>query len=84
MNNYQYSVPVIFGTNNPGTAHCVSVMGGTWYVLDGNTNVNFCHHVKMDRGCPVEAIVDADTFTADICIESAGELFEQLEENGYV
>jgi hypothetical protein len=51
--------------------------GGSWYVCDGSTNVNFTYD-ELEDGVDVEEISDSDTHSVNSPITSEEELADEL------
>ena len=52
--------------------------GGSWYAIDGSTNVNFTYD-DID-GQDLEQLADLDMFTSDAPIESEEDLEREVED----
>ena len=52
--------------------------GGTWYAVEGSSNVNFTF-AELTDGVDVETVEDVDTFTWPEGIDSEDELIEAIE-----
>lgn len=75
------------GTYGSGKRQCdvftYEECGGTWYAVDGSTNVNFTHD-DLSEGVNVEELRDSDTFTASEPIRSEEDLEAAVEDQGAI
>ena len=73
----------IQGTYGSGKTPCQVITatdrnGGTWYAVEGSSNVNFTHD-EIAPGVDVETLADSDTFTWPAGIDSEETLLEAIE-----
>lgn len=66
-----------YGTKNPCTIYTIEKDGGTWYAIEGSSNVNFTNDEVHD-GVNVEGLHDEDYFSADSPIDSLEDLEKEL------
>lgn len=78
-----FEISGFYGTNNRCTIFTIEKDGGTWYAVEGSTNVNFTD-IEVHDGINVEELNDLDYFSADNPIESLEDLEKELNdyENG--
>jgi len=69
----------IYGSGKtPCEIFTAEARGGTWYVIEGSSNVNFTYN-ELEDGVDVETVSDADCFTWSSGINSEEELEEAIE-----
>lgn len=66
-----------YGSNKTETYVYDCRRGGSWYVCDGSTNVNFTYD-ELEDGVDVEEISDSDTHSVNSPITSEEELADEL------
>lgn len=67
-----------YGTRNACTIYCMDHICGTWYAIEGSSNVNFTTE-EITEGINVESVEDNDYFEADQPIESLQDMQGEVE-----